>query len=280
MTNLGGHDMETVLEAFHASAQDDQPTCFIAYTIKGFGLPFAGHKDNHAGLMNRAADGGLPRRQCASRPGAGVGAASPASTCRPTSCESFLAAVPFAQRAGAGARRRRVRGARAAAAARGRDQRRPRRPSARSWPSSAKATSALAERIVTTSPDVTVSTNLGGLGEPARHLRPRGRARTCSASRRWSRRSAGRWRRPASTSSSASPRTTCSCCWPRSASSHSLFGDAPAADRHALRSVHQARPRCAELRLLPGRPLPAGGDAVRHHAGAGGRRAPVGRPRR
>src|SRR5438876_1113604 len=31
---------------------DDQPTLFIAYTIKGFGLPFAGHKDNHAGLMN------------------------------------------------------------------------------------------------------------------------------------------------------------------------------------------------------------------------------------
>src|ERR1019366_926548 len=29
----------------------DQPTGFIAYTIKGFGLPFAGHKDNHAGLM-------------------------------------------------------------------------------------------------------------------------------------------------------------------------------------------------------------------------------------
>ena len=31
---------------------DDVPTCFIGYTIKGFGLPFAGHKDNHAGLMN------------------------------------------------------------------------------------------------------------------------------------------------------------------------------------------------------------------------------------
>ena len=28
------------------------PTLFIAYTIKGYGLPFAGHKDNHAGLMN------------------------------------------------------------------------------------------------------------------------------------------------------------------------------------------------------------------------------------
>ena len=51
MTNLAGHDMETVLDAFHA-VDDDRPTCFIAYTIKGYGLPFAGHKDNHAGLMN------------------------------------------------------------------------------------------------------------------------------------------------------------------------------------------------------------------------------------
>ncbi|HEY1432727.1 MAG TPA: transketolase, partial [Stellaceae bacterium] len=51
MTNLAGHDMESVLDAFHSVA-DDRPTCFIAYTIKGYGLPFAGHKDNHAGLMN------------------------------------------------------------------------------------------------------------------------------------------------------------------------------------------------------------------------------------
>ena len=51
MTNLGGHCIETLLEAF-AEADDDKPTLFIAYTVKGFGLPFAGHKDNHAGLMN------------------------------------------------------------------------------------------------------------------------------------------------------------------------------------------------------------------------------------
>src|SRR5204863_5746177 len=51
MTNLAGHDMVSVLDAFHGVA-DDRPTCFIAYTIKGYGLPFAGHKDNHAGLMN------------------------------------------------------------------------------------------------------------------------------------------------------------------------------------------------------------------------------------
>jgi pyruvate dehydrogenase E1 component len=54
MTNLGGHDIETLLAAFaEADQSGDQPTCFIAYTIKGMGLPFAGHKDNHSGLMSR-----------------------------------------------------------------------------------------------------------------------------------------------------------------------------------------------------------------------------------
>ena len=50
MTNLAGNDMQAVLDAFE-SVDDDTPTCFIAYTIKGQGLPFAGHKDNHSGLM-------------------------------------------------------------------------------------------------------------------------------------------------------------------------------------------------------------------------------------
>ncbi len=50
-TDLGGHCMESLVEAF-AAADDDVPTLFIAWTIKGYGLPFAGHKDNHAGLMN------------------------------------------------------------------------------------------------------------------------------------------------------------------------------------------------------------------------------------
>lgn len=50
MSNLGGHDLGAVIDAFD-SIDHDRPVCFIAYTIKGFGLPFAGHKDNHAGLM-------------------------------------------------------------------------------------------------------------------------------------------------------------------------------------------------------------------------------------
>ena len=51
MTNLGGHCVESLIDAFD-SAQDDLPTLFIAYTVKGHGLPLAGHKDNHSGMMN------------------------------------------------------------------------------------------------------------------------------------------------------------------------------------------------------------------------------------
>jgi len=53
MTNLGGHDMGAILKALHGANKDDRPHCFIAYTIKGYGLPLAGHKDNHAGILNQ-----------------------------------------------------------------------------------------------------------------------------------------------------------------------------------------------------------------------------------
>ncbi len=51
MTNLGGHDMAATLEAFD-QVTGDTPQCFVAYTIKGYNTPLAGHKDNHSGLMN------------------------------------------------------------------------------------------------------------------------------------------------------------------------------------------------------------------------------------
>ena len=53
MNNLVGHDLPSLLEGFH-NAENDRPTCFICYTVKGFGLPMLGHKDNHAGLMTPA----------------------------------------------------------------------------------------------------------------------------------------------------------------------------------------------------------------------------------
>ncbi|MFK7764399.1 MAG: transketolase [Roseobacter sp.] len=52
MTDLGGHCLETLMGAFN-SIHHDRPTVFIAYTVKGWGTPLAGHKDNHAGLMTK-----------------------------------------------------------------------------------------------------------------------------------------------------------------------------------------------------------------------------------
>ena len=78
MTNLGGHDLQAILEAFE-DVPTDQPVCFIAYTIKGFGLPFQGHKDNHSGLMTKAQ---MQRAARARRhqPGRGMGQVRRASS--------------------------------------------------------------------------------------------------------------------------------------------------------------------------------------------------------
>ena len=118
MTNLAGHDMGSVLDAFHA-VTDDRPTCFIAYTIKGFGLPFAGHKDNHAGLMTPDQMAGFAPQ------GIGVRGPRMGQVRRPRACArgdaGFPRKVPFAaegrrrlERA-ARCRSRRARDARAAA---------------------------------------------------------------------------------------------------------------------------------------------------------------------
>lgn len=53
MENLGGNCVDTMADAFGA-VDHDSPTCFLAYTVKGWGTPIAGHKDNHGGLMTTA----------------------------------------------------------------------------------------------------------------------------------------------------------------------------------------------------------------------------------
>ena len=50
MENLGGNCVETMAKKF-AEINHNRPVCFLAYTIKGWGTPIAGHKDNHGGLM-------------------------------------------------------------------------------------------------------------------------------------------------------------------------------------------------------------------------------------
>src|SRR5215469_12309305 len=156
MTNLAGHDLPSLIEAF-GKVDHDRPICFICYTIKGFALPFAGHKDNHAGLMTPAQAESL-RAAMNIRPGhewdkfEGLAIA-------PAELERFLERVPFAaaERQHAAARievpaqlpvtiqpvMSTQTGFGALLNELGREKR------------------AIAERVVTASPDVTVSTNLG-----------------------------------------------------------------------------------------------------------------------
>lgn len=48
--NLGGHDM-AALDAAFAAIDDNRPTVIFAYTIKGYGLPTEGHPSNHSALL-------------------------------------------------------------------------------------------------------------------------------------------------------------------------------------------------------------------------------------
>jgi len=160
MTNLGGHCLETLMEAFDDASKDETPTCFIAYTIKGWGLPLAGHKDNHSGILNEDQVIGF-RDKLGIKPGqewdafAGIEDRAPKLT-------QFLQNVPF-NRDG----RRRFSADKIPI------------PKTLKYSISEKAStqeafgkvlyelagqkdSELARRIVTTSPDVTQSTNLGG----------------------------------------------------------------------------------------------------------------------
>lgn len=51
--NLGGHDLEDLDKAF-SSIDDTRPTVIFAYTIKGYGLATRGHPQNHSALLTDA----------------------------------------------------------------------------------------------------------------------------------------------------------------------------------------------------------------------------------
>jgi pyruvate dehydrogenase E1 component len=156
MTNLAGHDLPSLIEAF-GRVEHDRPICFICYTIKGYGLPFAGHKDNHAGLMTPAQMEAL-RHAMNIRPGhewdpfEGLGIEH-------AILQQFLAHTPFAT------------GDRAQKASRlpiPAEMGGPTQPLVSTQAGFGallnelgRGKSEIADRIVTTSPDVTVSTNLG-----------------------------------------------------------------------------------------------------------------------
>ncbi|RXT45855.1 transketolase [Bradyrhizobium betae] len=156
MSNLGGHDMASMLDAFE-SIDHDRPVCFIAYTIKGVGLPFQGHKDNHAGLMTvtqmetyRESQNIRPGHEWDKYEGLTQDAAE---------LDAFLARVPFNKDG------RRLTAPVVEVPAQLAFKPAPQMSTQQGFGlvlnEIARGDSELAERIVTTSPDVTVSTNLG-----------------------------------------------------------------------------------------------------------------------
>ncbi len=156
MANLGGHCIESLLQQFEGQTTD-KPTVFIAYTVKGWGTPLAGHKDNHAGQMTgaqidslraamRVREGHEWERFEGLKPGE-------------RELTAFLDAVPFNT-----AQSRRL--SSPAVPALGPQFVGPGATSTQTafgkiLDAIAKTDSELARRMVTTSPDVTVSTNLG-----------------------------------------------------------------------------------------------------------------------
>ncbi|HXW41189.1 MAG TPA: transketolase [Xanthobacteraceae bacterium] len=157
MNNLGGHDLPAIIDAFDR-VDHDRPVCFIAYTIKGYGLPFAGHKDNHAGLMTlkqmetfRAAMNIRPGEEWSRF----EGLRAPADA-----IQAFLDAVPFAKSGERNLSAPRIAVPETLALA-VQPQTSTQTGFGALLNELARGGGALAERIVTTSPDVTVSTNLG-----------------------------------------------------------------------------------------------------------------------
>ena len=158
MANLGGHCLQSVQSAFDAAALHDRPTVFVAYTVKGWGTPLAGHKDNHAGLMTEAQMRAFQSRM-GIRPGHEWDKAE-ATGMTPKAFDELLARVPF------NAKGRRATTAPMIAVpaivALPDDQISTQAAFGKILDTIAKSDTPFAARIVTTSPDVTVSTNLGG----------------------------------------------------------------------------------------------------------------------
>jgi pyruvate dehydrogenase E1 component len=164
MTELGGHCMETILEAFERASQDDAPRFFIAYTVKGLRLPFQGHKDNHAGLMTESQIAEL-RTRLGVVEGEEWDALSGLSAAEHTALKGLVARAPFA----ANVERDHVAPTIAIptadellAAVAGAGEQSTQAAFGKVMFEIARRDDEFAGRVVTTSPDVTVSTNLGG----------------------------------------------------------------------------------------------------------------------
>jgi pyruvate dehydrogenase E1 component len=152
--NLGGHDLAALRTAF-AQIDDTRPTVVLAYTLKGYGLAIEGHPQNHSALLTEAQLGELAAR-------VGVDPADPWAAFEPGSAPARLLAA-------AAERLRRTEHEGAPAPAVPADL--GRTPTGTATTQAAlgrtlldlnRAAPEVGARVVTVSPDVSSSTNLGG----------------------------------------------------------------------------------------------------------------------
>ncbi len=102
VTDLGGHDLGALLDAFaECDAVTDRPSVVFAYTVKGWGLPLAGHPRNHSALLDDPAGG---RPACGHGTGGRrrVGPVRPAVGGRGVGCHPKGTAQPTPRRPGPG----------------------------------------------------------------------------------------------------------------------------------------------------------------------------------
>jgi pyruvate dehydrogenase E1 component len=151
---LGGHDLTALGDAF-AAIDDTRPTVIFAYTVKGYGLPSEAHPQNHSSLLTEAQMRELATRLGADpdRPWASFDDGSAeAELCAATACRLRRAAVPSAPAVDIPADFGHIpHGTSTTQAALG-----------RALLDLTRQAPAAARRVVTVSPDVSSTTNLGG----------------------------------------------------------------------------------------------------------------------
>ncbi|WP_369256656.1 transketolase-like TK C-terminal-containing protein [Geodermatophilus amargosae] len=152
--NLGGHDLAALREAF-ARIDDTRPTVVLAYTLKGYGLATEGHPQNHSALLTEAQLGELAARVGVDpgRPWDGFPEDSRPARLLAAAAERLRRPVPEDRPAPAvpGDLGRTPSGTATTQAALG-----------RTLLDLNRAAPEVGRRVVTVSPDVSSSTNLGG----------------------------------------------------------------------------------------------------------------------
>ena len=267
LRDLGGHDPAKLIEAYRA-IDHDRPTVVFAYTIKGWALPIEGHPENHSALLTR-------EQMLELAQALGADADEPWAAFDPGSPEGELCA--------------------AAAAALARDEPEPVAPPpvpaqlgrahrgqestqqafGRFFADLVREAPEVAERVVTVSPDVASSTNLGGwlnkvgiwsVGDRRDWFAddPQTLVHWHESTARPALRAGHRRDQPGRPAG-------------RAGRDLEPLRPAAAADRDDLRPVRRARARAVVVRDVRGRPVDPGGDAERRVAGARGRRPSVDR---